>query len=319
MTARDSQVFALPDGRVLGYAEYGHPEGSPLLFFHGFPSSRLEGRGIDAIARRRRLRVIAPDLPGFGLSTFQPNRRIVDWPADVRALADHIKLKRFAILGGSGGGPYALACAHALPREKLSGLGVISGAPPWQAGSHMMPWFAKATYAAAWYLPSGLRLTTSALVNVLKWAATTGPVTRWLDGFLEQLKQKREKEGQLPVEGEENSTAEERRARLIQIAFEGFAQGAEGFVYETQLLTQDWGFRFEDVTYEKIRIWHGVQDKNAPIEMMRYMAERLPHAELKEYEGEDHFAISQHLEEILDELVPNGASDKAAADQNEVK
>lgn len=120
----------LPDGRTLGYAEFGCPNGRPLMWFHGFPMSRLDGWAADRIARRRGIRVIAPDRPGFGLSTFQPSRRIVDWPADVKALADHIGIKRFAVLGLSGGGPYAVACAYALPKQTMTACGVLIGGPP---------------------------------------------------------------------------------------------------------------------------------------------------------------------------------------------
>lgn len=64
-----NQTFKLPDGRVLGFAEYGSPDGKALLYFHGYPSSRLEGKPVDDMARRRGLRFIAIDRPGFGLSS----------------------------------------------------------------------------------------------------------------------------------------------------------------------------------------------------------------------------------------------------------
>jgi len=298
ISARDDQTFFLPSGRVLGYAEYGCQTGYPLMFFHGFPSSRLEGRGLDHIARSRHLRIIAPDRPGFGLSTFQPHRRITDWPFDVQALAHHLRLSRFAILGGSGGGPYALACAHMLPREMLSAVGVMAGAGPWQAGTQDVPMLSRATYLAAKYWPTGFRGLTDVLVGTLRRGLATRPATRWIDNWLNKVK--REHEGV--------STTEERRKRVLRIAFEGFAQGAEGFVSEVQLLTQDWGFRFEDVAYDKIRLWHGTQDKNAPVRMARYMAERLPHSVLHEFEGETHFTLFRHLEKILSDLVPEAKS-----------
>uniref|UniRef100_A0A8H7NIA3 AB hydrolase-1 domain-containing protein n=1 Tax=Bionectria ochroleuca TaxID=29856 RepID=A0A8H7NIA3_BIOOC len=105
-------------------AAYGSREGKPLLLFHGYPSSRLEASGVDELARRRGIRVISLDRPGNGLSTMQPNRTIMDWTVDIRAFAEGMKLDRFAIIGGSGGGPYALACAHALPREMVAGVGL---------------------------------------------------------------------------------------------------------------------------------------------------------------------------------------------------
>ena len=84
--------------------------------------------------------------------------------------------------------------------------------------------------------------------------------------------------------------------------FEGFAQGSGAMVQETQLLTHDWGFKFEDVSYDKLHIWHGIKDANAPISMIRYMAERLPHARLHELE-DTHYTIGRHFEEMLSELL----------------
>lgn len=78
--------------------------------------------------------MIAPDRPGFGLSTFDARRRIADWPDDVRALAAHLGIARFAILGGSGGAPYALACARALPADMVSAVGLYAAAAPWREG-----------------------------------------------------------------------------------------------------------------------------------------------------------------------------------------
>ena len=297
-SSRDDQAFLLPSGRVLGYAEYGCQTGYPLMFFHGFPSSRLEGYGTDQIARRHRLRIIAPDRPGFGLSTFQPDRRITDWPADVRALAHHLRLSHFAVLGGSGGGPYALACAHALPRETLSAVGIMAGAPPWQAGTQGVPMSSRAVSLAAKHWPAGLRRLVDMLVGTFRMGLATRTATRWIDNWL----------GKFEQGNDESSTIEEQRKRLLRNVFEGFAQGAEGMVHEAQLLTQDWGFRFEDVAYNRIQLWHGTQDKNAPVRMIRYMVERLPNSVLREFEGESHWTLSHHLEEILSDLVPKEES-----------
>src|SRR5947209_6974833 len=77
----------------------------------------------------RRARVITVDRPGMGLSDFQPGRKVLDWPADVAALADALGLNRFAVLGFSGGCPFALACAFRLP-ERVTVLGIVSGVVP---------------------------------------------------------------------------------------------------------------------------------------------------------------------------------------------
>ena len=107
----------LADGRTLAC----DPTGSPVFY----PGSRLEGRSAADTARRLGLRLIAPDRPGFGESTFQPGRTIGAWATDVAELADQIALGRFAIVGVSGGAPCALACAARIPdrvrRVALSG------------------------------------------------------------------------------------------------------------------------------------------------------------------------------------------------------
>jgi len=118
-------------------------------------------------------------------------------------------------------------------------------------------------------------------------------MTRYIENWL--LKNGSDSDTKIPVE--------ERRQELIRIVFEGFAQGADGFVQETQLLTGDWGFKFEDINYDKIHVWHGTKDVNAPISMIRYMVDRLPHVELREFD-DTHFTIHRHLDEILTELIP---------------
>lgn len=311
--ARDSQTLILPDGRTLGYAEYGLPTGTPLLYFHGFPSSRLEAYAIDAIARRRRLRILALDRPGYGLSTPLPTRRIVDWPADVRCLAEHVGLARFAVLGVSGGGPYALACARALPSEMLSAVGVGAGAMPWKADRRDVMWSSWFAYLAVTYWPSGLWAVSVGLLGLLRRIARTGWATRQIDALLESsVKTRTEAEATGALTGASTSPDEAadetlpipvRRERLLRFAFEPFEQGTWEFIREMKLMTQDWGFEFEDVTYDPVQVWHGSKDTNAPISMIRYMVERLPHCKFTVYEGKNHYAMGTVMEEIMVELM----------------
>ena len=93
-------------------------QGLPLFYIHGLPASRLEGKLIEAAALGNGIRVIAPDRPGYGISDFQPGRRLLDWPCDVKALADRLSINRFMVLGVSGGGPYALACLWRIPNSR---------------------------------------------------------------------------------------------------------------------------------------------------------------------------------------------------------
>jgi pimeloyl-ACP methyl ester carboxylesterase len=103
------------DGRRLAYATYGDPDGRPVLVHHGSPGSRLVGQLLDGAARERGLRLVAPDRPGFGRSTHDPDRTIPDWPGDAAAVLDALGIERASVVGFSGGGPFALAVAAAYP------------------------------------------------------------------------------------------------------------------------------------------------------------------------------------------------------------
>jgi pimeloyl-ACP methyl ester carboxylesterase len=88
-------TLQLPDGRKIGYMRYGAPGGRPVFYFHGLPGSRCEGLLLDEPGRELNVQVIAVDRPGYGLSRFQPNRQLCDWPQDVLALADALEFDRF--------------------------------------------------------------------------------------------------------------------------------------------------------------------------------------------------------------------------------
>jgi len=303
MNPLENQTVTLADGRILGYAEYGLADGFPVLYFHGYPSSRLEARPMERIAHRRGLRILALDRPGYGLSTFQPGRRIVDWPQDVKEFAEKAGLKQFAVLGWSGGGPYAVACAYGLPRSMLSAAGAMAGSAPWRAGVQGFPKTMRLIRLAVTYIPGVFKVVSGAIVGMLKWAATSRLGTRVVDRSLKSRGNGTEDE----QDDESMRPAPEQRERLFGLLFEGWAQGTGAFVQEGQLLTsQDWGFEFEDVAYDQLQLWHGTKDTRVPLEKIRYLTERLPHCTLKEYDGTGHADIVRHLEEILAELVPEG-------------
>ena len=119
----------LRDGRWLGYLDFGDPDGAPVILCHGTPGSRLDFLYDEEMLKDLHIRAIVPDRPGYGLSDFQRHRRLLDWPADVEQLADHLGLERFAVLGVSGGGPHAAACAYAIP-HRLTRVGLVSSAAP---------------------------------------------------------------------------------------------------------------------------------------------------------------------------------------------
>src|SRR5258705_11547688 len=120
-----SQI-TLRDGRALAYAQYGAPDGRPIIHCHGTPSSRVEGDLLFSgnIAAEVGVRIIVPDRPGMGRSDFQAGRSLLDWPNDVLELATALELDTFAVLGSSGGGPYAAACGIRIP-ARVRGVGFL--------------------------------------------------------------------------------------------------------------------------------------------------------------------------------------------------
>lgn len=322
-----NQTITLPDGRKLGFAEYGDAQGrKTLLYFHGYPSSRVEAKVLDKFGAAHSIRVLALDRPGYGLSTPQlPRRELLDWPQDVQAFADSQKLDRFAIMGLSGGGPFAVACAHVLPRRMITGVGLFAGAPPWAAGHRYMTRDRRILRFLANWCPGVVSFLTSVTVRFARWFVKTKFVTTRLDAWLDLLnKQAREKEAKKLEEDptakpstitypDERPVSEQREALLNLLIAEPFAQGSDGAVQEARILTDDnWGFRLEDVTYRDapIKIWHGAKDTNAPIEAIRYLADQLPNAELHEFEQDTHYTMGEHVESALRDLMGETRSNK---------
>lgn len=118
------------DGRTLAVAEWGDPNGSPVITFHGTPGSRIGYWTPEPqIWARFGLRRFSFDRPGYGESTRLAGRSVADVVPDVVTIADQFRLRRFAVSGGSGGGPHVLACAALLPDRVKRVLASVSAAP----------------------------------------------------------------------------------------------------------------------------------------------------------------------------------------------
>ena len=290
---RENQTLKLPDGRNLGYAEYGTPNGSPVFFIHGVPDSRISIRTTDKIAKKLDVRFIGIDRPGIGLSTCYPNRKVTDWPADLQHLVDHLNVDQYRIASVSGGTGYALACAKALPKEKLRAVGVICGIGPWEAGTKGMSLANRVALNVWAYAPRLVRAVHDRWV--LPIVRDPDP-TKWENAMKKNLKYFKEsdrKEFEKPGEFE----------LLCDIFREVWKQGMKGHIEELRLITRHWGFDLEDVKHDKIKFWVGSEDVNTPPRHTEYMAKRLPSAEFKLYPGLSHFTVWAKMEEILSELL----------------
>jgi pimeloyl-ACP methyl ester carboxylesterase len=286
--AREAQGCRLPDGRWLAYAEYGDPRGLPILYFHGFPGSRLEAQLADAAAARLGIRLIAPDRPGFGRSDFHPARRIPDWPGDVSVLADHLALGRFAVLGVSGGAPYALVCAAQLGARVTVAAGVGALAPLGMASARDMPTIQRVGLGLARCLPLGV----GAFFGLVGWAIRRHParVLAYIASSANAadravLLRSPEREG------------------LITSFQESVRVGSRGCAHELELFVRPWGFAFEAIGTE-VLLWHGEQDAIVPVAMGRALARALPRCRAHFLPGEGHYSVPlDHSAAILAALV----------------
>src|SRR5436309_10320425 len=125
----NENLVPLENSGVIAFEEYGDANGVPVIFCHGWPSSRTMARLTDEAARDLGIRIISPDRPGISGSSLQPNRKLSDWPQVVERLVDHLGIGEFRMLAISGGAPYAYATAWAMP-DRVRAIAIVSGAPP---------------------------------------------------------------------------------------------------------------------------------------------------------------------------------------------
>ncbi len=278
---RNRQTMQLPDGRALGYAEYGAPQGQPLFYFHGWPSSRIEFGGFDGdeIAKRLNVRVIAPDRPGFGLSDYQPRHRFTDWPKDLSCLADHLGLDRFPVMSYSASSPYALACAHAIP-ERLSAVGIVSGvAQPFSAPG------------ATTGMPTIMLWTTARIHSRLTWLLFNLMKNTIANGPRDQLPKSAKEAMMAEADFKFIRECPSAMANNLDSGAEALRQGGLGPAQAGALYWKPWGFRLEDIRV-KVRVWHGEDDLNAPLAAHgKVLAQKLPNVEADFFPGEGHISL----------------------------
>ncbi|KAF2032241.1 alpha/beta-hydrolase, partial [Setomelanomma holmii] len=290
------QSLTLPSTRTLGYAIYGSSAPtSPVIFlFHGMPGSRLVGRSFSTAAHTVGARLITIDRPGCGLSTFA-ERKLVEWPDDVLALADHMGIEKFSILGASAGGPFALACAWYIPATRLQETTVVCGIGPLDALYDTVPML-------GWRL-GGMR---DWIVRmVARWIVLPGLIRPYLrndtpsgmkDLLISQCSTPEEKDMALKTPPDDDGHIDNAVAQMR----EAFKQGNSGAYLDGKILTSDWGFKLENVDASRVRLVHGSEDKIAPVEVAKWIDAKLGGGRLEVVERGTHFTIwKDEMEGIL--------------------
>ncbi|KAF2183304.1 alpha/beta-hydrolase [Zopfia rhizophila CBS 207.26] len=290
----ECQTFTLPDTRSLGFATYGSTTPSdPVIFlFHGLPGCRIVGRTWDKICKKIGARLITIDRPGCGLSTLA-DRGLTDWPEDVVSLANHLGIRRFSVLGASGGGPFALACARFIPKERLRGTTVVCGIGPMEALLDTVPYLSwRLMGITLWFLKLVARYL---ILPTLVLPYCTRDPSR-LKRVLENQCKTPEEKALISNDSDIDTNLDNSVAGLL----EAFKQGTEGCMQDGTVLARNWGFELKDVDSEKVWLVHGDNDTHAPLKMAQWMDERLGGGRLRVLEGKTHFTIWKgHSEEIF--------------------
>jgi pimeloyl-ACP methyl ester carboxylesterase len=289
-TKAAGRKLKLRDGRTLGYAEYGDPRGKPLILCHGTPGSRLDRHPDESIATSLGARLIVPDRPGYGLSTFQPHRCLLDWPDDVVELADALGIQRFAVLGVSGGGPHAAACAYKLS-QRLTRAGLVAAVAPFDIPSATEGMAAINRRSAV----VSRRVPFFVLRTILEWQART--FRHHPEALLDVLA------SQVGEADRAVLAAPRYRQVLAESIVEAYTQGGRGHAWESRLVARPWGFRALDIEVE-VRLWQGEDDRLVPPTMGRYLAAAIPNCVPTFLPGEGHLSvIYARWHEILSAMI----------------
>ncbi len=279
----------LPDGRRLGYAEFGDPSGPLVLWFHGTPGAR---RQVPLVGRRAAgrlgLRVVCLERPGVGDSTDYTYPQLRDMSDDVAIAADRLGHDRFMVVGLSGGGPYALACAHDLPSRVVAvavmgsvvptvddeelAEGLVALTRQWNETLRLIRW------------PVGLGLT--GLVRVATPFARVA-----IEAFARILPP-----GDQRVLGDPDI-----QSMVIDDLVHGTRRHCQAVVNDLILFGRPWGFRLADV-HVPVYWWHGDADPFVPVDQAYRAASLLPDVEFVVRPGESHLGEFAAADQVLSTL-----------------
>ncbi|GIF13866.1 alpha/beta fold hydrolase [Actinoplanes teichomyceticus] len=274
------------DGRRIAFEVLGPAHGFPVVLLHGTPGSRLGPRPRGIVLHRLGIRLITYDRPGYGDSDRVRGRDVAHAAQDVRAIADALRLDRFSVVGRSGGGPHALACAaDAALRDRIIRVAVLvslapAGAPGWFDGmnddNHEQ--MSKAVTDPA-ELESEIRRRATEI--------STDP--DFLLGLLTE---------QMTV-ADQRVVSDAALRRQLRLSYrDAIKNGPYGWIDDLFALRRDWQVDLRAIT-APVRLWHGGEDTFAPAVHSRYLAHQIGTAELDVRPGAAHFDAMPELPRTL--------------------
>lgn len=274
-------AMTLADGRTLAYTEIGALEGVVAFYFHGAPGGRLELASLDDAFAAVGVRVITADRPGYGGSRPLTGRTTADWADDVSALADHLGVDQFGVMGLSSGGPYTVACA-ALLGERVIGAIVA-------AGNTDMSW----PGASDGYMQSEL--------DIMAMDDEAAAVA-WCEehygadgsGFFG---------GEMDLGPVDNAwlSDEANLTSLMAAMGDAFAQGVVGYAHDITVQGRAWTFDPSAIACPTI-VAHGADDHLVPRTHSEHTASLIPNAELRVLDGVGHLSLTDHLSVLAAEI-----------------
>ncbi|WP_193048035.1 alpha/beta fold hydrolase [Mycolicibacterium baixiangningiae] len=282
--------IAVTEDRRIGFAEFGDPQGRAVFWLHGTPGAR---RQIPAEARtfaeEQQIRLIGIDRPGIGSSTPHQYANVLAFADDLRVIADTLGIGRMAVVGLSGGGPYALACAAAMP-ARVVGAGVLGGVAPTTGPDAIAGGLMKLGSQVAPFLEVAgvpIRLAAGTLIRLVRPVASPA-----LEIY-----------AQLSPEADRRVLARpEFKAMFLDDLLNGSRRQLAAPFADVVVFARDWGFRLEEVKVT-VRWWHGDCDHIIPFAHGRHCVARLPDAHLYHLPGESHLGGLGQAQSILSSML----------------
>ena len=288
----DDHRLELADGRIIGYATWGEPDGTPVFIGHGTPGSRRAlAPGLDdpEWIRRQRLLFVGVDRPGYGYSDPWAEASLLDCAGDLVLVADALGLEHFWALGFSGGAPYVLALGVLVP-ERLGSVAVVSG-----LGMLDRPGALEGMSEA------DIEETKMAREAPDELATARGEAARAIhedpEGILAGLSE------ELPEVDRRALERPEVRAFLIETFREAVRQGGTGWTDDELRQVRPWPFRLEEIGGVDVRFYHGEADVLVPAHHAKHLAEGVAGSRLQLHPDEGHLSFDKHLKEIVRTLL----------------
>jgi pimeloyl-ACP methyl ester carboxylesterase len=280
------------DGRTLTFVERGAPDGLPVIVCHGTPGSRFARHPDPELYARHGVKMVAYDRPGYGGSDPNIGRSVADAAPDVEAIADELGFERFAVVGGSGGAPHALACGALLGDRVLRVGALVTPAPSDTDDFDFYEGLADINVREFGAAVEG-REAVEAFIEPYVDAIRSDP-----DAVIEEIL------SELPEVDRELASRDSFRAVMRESFTEAVRQGVRGWADDDLAFAKPWGFEPEDV-HAEVRLWQGELDVLAPRAHGEYVASRLPNARFELLEGGGHF-LDEEWNTVLPWLVGSG-------------